>query len=145
MDSILKQFTVTDATLTQDMVVDGQAWRAECTQAQTFRLFDLPICGVDECTLFYRARLKTEGLTGRAYLEMWCQFPGRGEFFSKGLAQTLTGSNDWIECETPFLLRKGEAPDRLRLNLVVAAGGWLLWRKPVRGRIWIRDVTVARR
>ncbi|MBU0718822.1 MAG: hypothetical protein KJ749_11280, partial [Planctomycetes bacterium] len=86
-----------------------------------------------------RAQLKSEGLTGRAYLEMWCRFPGRGEFFSRGIADPVTGSNDWASCETPFFLKKGEKPDLVRLNLVVAGVGWI-WKKPVAGKVWIKNV-----
>jgi hypothetical protein len=61
---------------------------------------------------------------------MWCRLPGTGEFFSRGLDHVLTGSTDWASFETPFLLKKGEAPDLIRLNLVVEGSG----------RVWIRDI-----
>ncbi|MFA7004453.1 MAG: hypothetical protein WC429_10475, partial [Verrucomicrobiia bacterium] len=89
------------------------------------------------------AKLKTEGLTGRAYLEMWCNFPGRGEFFSRGLDQIVTGFNDWASSEIPFLLQKDEKPDLIRLNLVVESTGWL-WKKAVAGRIWIKGVELLK-
>ena len=140
--STLRRFTTADATVCRDLAVEGDGWSAACTQAQAFRLFEVPDPGVDECRVIYRASLKTDSLTGRAYLEMWCRFPGRGEFFSKGLNQILTGSNAWTSCETPFLLKPGEKPDLIRLNLVVQAVGWL-WKRPVTGRIWIRNVELV--
>jgi len=70
---------------------------------------------------------------------MWCRFPGRGECFSRALRQTLTGTTDWIACETPFFLRKGQKPDLIRLNLVVDNGG-LFRKKPLSGKVAIRDV-----
>ncbi|MCY2996346.1 MAG: hypothetical protein NTY19_52145 [Planctomycetota bacterium] len=143
MTTTLRTFTTADPTITRDVVVDGSAWLAACTKAQTFRLFEVPAPGVEDCTVLYRAKLKTENFTGRAYLEMWCRLPGRGEFFSKGLNQTVTGSNDWVSCEIPFLLKKGEPPDLLRLNLVVQAVGWL-FKKAVSGKLWIKDVQLLR-
>jgi hypothetical protein len=142
MTTTLKTFTTADPTITKDVVVDGGAWLANHTKAQTFRLFEVPEPGVEDCTVLYRARLKTEGMTGKAYLEMWCRLPGRGEFFSKGLSQTVTGSNDWISYEIPFFLKKGEKPDLIRLNLVVEAIGWL-FKKPVTGKVWIKDVELV--
>ena len=142
MNTTLKTFTTADSTLTRDVVVDGNAWLAVCTKAQTYRLFEVPMSGVEDCTVRFRAKLKTEGLTGQAYLEMWCRFPGRGEFFSKGLNQTVTGSNDWVSCEMPFLLKKDEKPDLIRLNLVVQTTG-LLFKKAVAGKVWIKDVELG--
>lgn len=143
MSTTLKAFTTANPTITKDVVVDGGAWQAVCTQTQTYRLFEVPEPGVEDCTVLYRAKLKTEGLTGKAYLEMWCRLPLRGEFFSKGLNQTITGSNDWVSCEIPFHLKEGEKPDLIRLNLVVVASGMII-KKAITGKIWIRDVYLLR-
>ncbi len=143
MATVLRAFNTMDPTVTKDMVVDGDAWLVNCGQPQTFRLFEVLEPEVEDCTVLYRARLKTEGLTGKAYLEMWCRLPGRGEFFSKGLNQTVTGSNEWVSCEIPFFLKKGERPDLIRLNLAVVATGFI-FKKPVTGRIWIKDVTLLK-
>ena len=142
MSTTLKLFTTDTPTLSQDVAVAGDAWKATCDKPQTFRLFEVPAPGVEAGTVSYRAKLKTEGLTGRAYLEMWCRFPGRGEFFSKGLNNMVTGNNDWISCEIPFLLQKGERPDLIRLHLSVAAAG-LIFKKAVTGKIWIKDIALA--
>jgi predicted Ser/Thr protein kinase len=143
MVATLRTFTTADPTITKDLVVDGGAWLAVCTQAQTYRLFEVPEPGVEDCTVLYRAKLKTEGLTGRAHLEMWCRLPGRGEFFSKGLNQIATGSNNWATYEIPFFLKEGEKPDLIRLNLVVEDAGNLI-KKPVAGKLWITDVELVR-
>jgi len=141
VSTVLRAFTVAEHTISKDMTAAGDAWTINCTQAQTFPLFEVPNPGVDDCRVLYRARLKTEGLTGRAYLEMWCRLPGRGEFFSKGLDQMASGSADWASYEIPFFLKKGEKPDLIKLNLVLQSTGWL-WKKPVRGRIWIKEVAL---
>ena len=143
MTTTLKTCTTHEPTISKDVVVEGGAWLANCTKAQTYRLFEVPEPGVDECTVLYQAKLKTEGLTGRAYLEMWCRLPGRGEFFSKGLNQTVTGSNDWSSFEIPFHLKKNEKPDMIRLNVVVEALG-RIFKKAVAGKIWIKDIRLLK-
>jgi hypothetical protein len=71
--------------------------------------------------------MRTEKVKGRAYLEMWCRLPGRGEFFSKGFANAVKGSRDWATYEVPFYLKAGQKPDLVKLNLVIEGGGkvWL--------------------
>ena len=92
----------------------------------------VPNPGVEACILTYQAKLKSEGVTGMAYLEMWCQLDGLGEYFSQGLDKPLSGSNDWSIYQIPFLLKAGERPDLLRLNLVVEGSG----------KIFIKDIKV---
>ncbi|MCX6910251.1 MAG: serine/threonine-protein kinase, partial [Verrucomicrobia bacterium] len=129
--------------MSKDETVEGDVWSADCTKPQTFRVFDVPDPGFGECKVLYRAKLKTEGLTGRAYLEMWCRLPGRGEFFSKGLSQPLTGTNEWTAREIPFFLKKGQRPDLIRLNVAVVSSG-LLRSKAVSGKLWIKDVSLSK-
>jgi hypothetical protein len=120
-----------DQTVSRDCVTAEQgAWAVDVAEQQTVRLFEVANPAAEQCMLAYRARLKTEGLSGRAYLEMWCRLPGRGEFFSKGLHQTVKGTTDWGSYEIPFYLKKGQRPDLIKLNLAVEGAG----------KLWIRDV-----
>jgi hypothetical protein len=129
-----KTFNPPDKPISSELTTtEDNAWAASCTTTQTFRLFEVPNPGVEQCTVFYRARLKTEGLVGRAYLEMWCQFPGLGEAFSRGLGNPISGSTDWATCQTPFFLKAGERPDLIRLNLVVEG----------RGKVFIKDIKLT--
>ncbi len=89
---------------------------------------------MEQCLLTYRAELKAEGVQGRAFLEMWCRLPGRGEFFSKGFQQAVTGSVDWTRQEIPFLLKRGQRPDLVKLNLVVEGPG----------TVWARQIELLR-
>lgn len=130
----LKKFSTADGVISKDLKVEETGWFAEPSRDQTLRLFELPDPGVDQCMLIYRAKLKTENLEGQAYLEMWCRFPGKGEFFSRGLQNPVSGSNNWASYETPFFLQKGEKPDLLKLNLAVKGSG----------KIWIKDVEVLK-
>jgi hypothetical protein len=127
----LRSFTTSDPTLTQESIApEGGVWRVNVAEQQTIRLFEIADPGVEACMLTYRAQLKTTDVQGKAYLEMWCRLPGRGEFFSKGLHNTVKGTNEWASYEIPFYLKRGQKPDLVRLNLVVEGSG----------TIWIKDV-----
>jgi len=130
----LKAFNSADATISKDVSLDADhAWMVDSAQAQVVRLFEVSNPGVDDCVVIYRAKLKTEGLKGRAYLEMLCRFPQFGEAFSRGLDNPVSGSNDWASYQIPFFLKKGEKPDLIKLNLVVEGAG----------RVWIKDVELS--
>ena len=127
----MRSFAAADRPISGELVATlNDGWLATCASTQTFRLFEVPTPGLENCVLTYQAQLKTDGLEGRAYLEMWCQFPGRGEFFSRGLDNTVSGSTDWTTCQTPFFSKVGEKIDRVRLNLVVEG----------RGKVFIKDI-----
>ncbi len=127
----LRSFGPSDRVITQDGVaLDQGGWRIEARETRTARLFEVPNPGVEQCMLAYRARMKTAGVTGRAYLEMWCKFPGRGEFFSKGFHDAVKGTTDWGSYETPFYLKKGQRPELIKLNLVLEGGG----------TVWLKDL-----
>lgn len=104
------------------------------TKPTVVRLFEIRDIDVENATLIYRAKIKTENVVGKAYLEMWCHFPGKGEFFSRGLTTPLTGTTDWTTEETPFFLKKGEKPDYVKLNLVIDGTGMA----------WIDDISLLR-
>ena len=104
--------------------------RITAAQPVTIRLFETGDLDVENATLFYRAKLRSEKLEGKAYLEMWCHFPGKGEFFSRALQAPVSGSVEWTSQETPFFLKKGEKPDNVKLNLVIDG----------KGIVWIDDI-----
>jgi hypothetical protein len=127
----IRLFRTTDRTLSQGVITVVQDnWIVDSKEEQTVRLFEVQEPQAEQCLLTYRAKLKTDGLSGRAFLEMWCRLPGRGEFFSKGLNQAVKGTTDWASYEIPFYLKKGQRPDLIKLNLVIEG----------RGKVWLRDV-----
>ena len=122
----LRAFGPSDRPITRDGVSrEGTGWRIDAREPRTVRLFEVASPGLEQCLVTYRARIKSANVQGRAYLEMWCRFPGRGEFFSKGIQQTVTGTTDWASSETPFLLKQGQRPDLIKLNLAVEGSGTL--------------------
>lgn len=131
----IKTFDTTAAVITKDAVtVEQGAWRIEIKKDRTVELFEVTDPGVEECTLIYRAKLKSENLEGKAYLEMWCHMPSGGDYFSRGLAKPVKGTTNWASYETPFFLKKGERPDRVDLNVVTQG----------RGTLWIKDVELVK-
>ena len=103
-------------------------------QPRTVRLFETGDIEAEDCRLLYQAKVRTENLKGRAYLEMWCHFPGKGEFYSRGLHNALSGSQDWTSTEAYFFLKKGENPDNVKLNLVIDG----------QGKVWIDDIHLVK-
>jgi hypothetical protein len=133
---VLQTFASDQPTITQSGIrVEQGAWHIDASaQEQTIRLFEVEDPAVEDCLLTYRAELKAEGLQGRAFLEMWCRLPGRGEFFSKGYEQAVSGTVEWARYEIPFYLRRGQKPDLIKLNVVVEG----------RGTVWVRDVELLK-
>ena len=125
----------TDVEMDTAVSSDGNgAVRISRPESTTVRLFEVGDIDIENARLVYQARVRCEALNGIAYLEMFCHFPGRGEFFSRGLQSTLTGTMDWTTAETTFFFKKGEKPDFIRLNLVVAG----------MGTVWIDDIRLLK-
>jgi hypothetical protein len=131
---VIKRFSTEDSTISRDCVVEDDSWLFICEQPQTVNLFEFGNPGIEQCILTYKAQIRTEGLSGRTYLEMWCKFAGKGEYFSKGFNQALTGTNDWAKREIPFLLKKGQKPDVVKLNVAVEGNG----------KVWIKDIELLK-
>lgn len=113
---------------------DG-SWLFEPREAGPIRLFEASNLGLDGCLLTYRARMKSGQLGGKAYLQMWCVFDGLGEYFSKGLARKISGTTGWATYETPFWLKPGQSPSKVKLEIQVDGGG---------GTLWVRDVALLK-
>ena len=112
----------------------GGSLRLTATEPTTFRLYETGDIEIENARLIYQARIRTEDVAGEVYLEMWCHFAGKGEFFSRALHAPLSGTVDWATQETPFFLKKGENPDNVKLNLVING----------RGTAWIDDIRLIK-
>ncbi len=100
---------------------------------KVIRLFETGPMGIENCMLIYSAHLKSELEDGSAYLEMWCEFDGKGEYFSRGLAQPISGFTNWTTVQTPFRLEHGQSPANVKLNLVIEGAG----------TVWIDDIKLS--
>lgn len=137
---LLKHFPINDleGVLTQSGVKldtkissDGKgSLRIRAKKTTTIRLFEVKDMDIESSRLTYQARLRSEKVKGKAYLEMWCHFPGHGEYFSRGLQTPLTGTTKWTTEEVHFFLKKGEKPDFVKLNVVIEDSG----------TVWVDDI-----
>jgi hypothetical protein len=100
----------------------------------TVRLFELGDLDVENAKIVYRAMLRSQKLSGKAYLEMWVHFKDGGEYFSRGLDRTITGTTNWMTMEIMFILEKGQNPDNVKLNLVIEG----------KGTVWIDDILILK-
>ena len=87
---------------------------------------------VENTMLLYKAKVKSD-LDGGAFLEMWVHFGG-DQYFSRGLNNPIKGKSEWKSIQTPFMLQKGQNPDKVTLNLVING----------RGTVWIDDVVLSK-
>jgi hypothetical protein len=139
---LIKKFAPDDKLIGHERVTftpEYGGWRIEPEQPCTIPLYEIANPSAEDCVVTYRARLKTHKVQGRAYLEMHCRLPGKGEFFSRGLFNPVSGTTDWIDREIPFYLEKGQRPDLIKLNLVIEGTP----EAPL-GRVWIKEVEVCR-
>ena len=135
LDTMEGVITQTGVELDNKITSEGKgALRIIADGPTTVRLLEVSGLDVENARLIYQAKLRTEGVEGQVYLEMWCHFPGKGEFFSRGLQTPLTGTMNWTTEETPFFLKKGDKPDYIKLNLVVNG----------KGTAWIDDIRLLK-
>ena len=142
-EEVLHRYPVDDldGVLTRDGVAidravtsDGNgSLRIQEAEPKIVHLYDLENVDVEDARLTYRAKLRTDKVDGPVFLEMWCRFPGLGEFFSRALQSPLSGTTEWTSQETHFFLREGQNPDLIKLNLVIGGSG----------TVWIDDIVVC--
>jgi len=133
IDSLEGIMTRSGVQFDKEVSSDGNgSLKIIATEPTVVRLFELGDIDIENARLIYQAKVRTEGVEGQVFLEMWCHFPGKGEFFSRGLQTPLTGTTNWTAEETPFFLKKGENPDNVKLNLVING----------KGTAWIDDIRI---
>ena len=108
--------------------------RIETLQPTLIQLYNVIDIRIDDAQLIYEAKLKSENLSGQAYLEMWCAFKDKGEFFSRGFDSVISGTSDWKTIRTVFFLKKNEMPDQIKLNLAINGAG----------KVWIDDIRLLK-
>ena len=101
---------------------------------QVIKLYETGDVEVENSRIVYQAQLKCMNLEGEAYLEMWCHFPGKGEFYSRALHSKISGDTGWSSHETVFTLTENEDPDNIKLNLVINGTG----------TVWIDNIKILK-
>ena len=85
---------------------------------------------IDNTKIVYEAKVRSEGLEGTAFLEMWCHVAG-GQYLSRGMNSVVTGTTDWKKLETTFFLQPGQKAEKVTLNIVINGKG-IVWADDVR-------------
>ena len=135
IDSIDEVITKSGVEIDNEISSDGNgSLRVNASQKTVVRLFEVSGIDIENARLVYQAKVRTENVKGQVFLEMWCGFSGKGEYFSRSIQTPLTGTTDWTTEETPFFLQKGQNPDYVKLNLVIDG----------KGTAWIDDVRLIK-
>jgi hypothetical protein len=129
LDGIISLSLVTiDKT---DFTEGSASLKITTEKPQIIKLFETGDVEVENARIIYQAQLKCANLEGKAYLEMWCHFPGKGEFYSRALHSKISGDTGWSSHETIFTLTEKENPDNVKLNLVINGTG-TVWMDNIR-------------
>jgi hypothetical protein len=136
----LKKLSLDDASTTSPRIevdttikVEGSSSLKVTTQwPTTVCLGEVPGPDIEHAKLVYSAQVKSD-LDGTAFLEMWAHVGG-GQYFSKGMNDTVSQKTDWKTIQTPFLFQEGQKPDKVTLNLVIDG----------KGTVWIDDIVLSK-
>jgi len=134
LDDLQGLITQSGVSIDKAISSDGNgSLRIEVTEPTTISLFDTGDIDIENARLIYQAQIRTQDVDQDARLEMWCHFPGKGDFFSKD-PTPVWGTTAWTRQEILFFLKKGENPDNVRLNLTING----------RGTVWIDDIRLLK-
>jgi hypothetical protein len=133
LDNLQNVITQSGVEIDKEILAEGEAsLRITAKEPRIIELYDGGDIDVEAARLIYQAQLRTDSLQGKAYLEMWCHFPGSDKkYFSRALQSSLSGTTDWATVETSFLLPKGQNPDNVKLDLVIEGTG-IVWMDDIR-------------
>jgi len=132
MDGVISNTMV---QVDKEITSDGNAsLKMTVDKPTTINLYETGDIDIENARLIYQAKVRTEDVEGKVYLEMWCNFQEHGEFFSRALQSPLSGSNDWSPMETPFFLKEGQNPDNIKINIVIDG----------KGTAWIDDICLLK-
>lgn len=132
LEGVISQENV---TLDNENSFDGNgSLKISVSEPTVIKLFETEKLNVENAKLIYQAKLKCENLEGQAFLEIWCSFTGKGEFFGRGLQSAISGNLNWLTSEAYFFLEKGQIPDNVKLNLVING----------KGTVWIDDIKLIK-
>jgi hypothetical protein len=135
VDNLNGIITQSGIQLDNNVSSDGKgSIKIETSKPITVELYNINDIRIEDTQLIYEAKIKSENLSGQAFLEMWCVFNGKGQFFSRGFDSVISGSTDWKTIRTVFSLRKGEIPEQIRLNIMVNGIG----------TVWIDDIHLSK-
>jgi len=121
--------------LDEEITSDGDgSLRISADKPVRVRLYETGDIDVRNARLIYKAKLRTEDVEGMVYIQMWCHFRGKGEYYSRAIQSALSGTNEWTSQEIPFFLTKKDNPDNVKLDIVLTG----------KGTVWVDDIRLTR-
>ncbi|MBL7068595.1 MAG: hypothetical protein ISS34_01880 [Candidatus Omnitrophica bacterium] len=119
----------------EEITADGDgSLRITVSKPFRVRLYETGDIDVKNARLIYQAKLRTEDVEGKVYIQMWCHFPGKGEYYSRAIQSALSGTNEWTSQEIPFFLTKKDNPDNIKFDVVLTG----------KGTVWVDDIKLIR-
>ena len=127
--------TRNNVAIDEEIKVQGKgSLRISAPVSTVVELFEKNDVDASDVKLVYSARLRTEDLKGKAYLEMLIFYPDGSKNFSRSLKTALSGTSEWTAESVSFPLKKGLKPEAVKLNLVIDGTG----------TVWVDDVRLLR-
>lgn len=112
----------------------GGSLRAESERSRTVRLYEVRNPrGLEGRLIILTAQLKSVGIHGRAFPELWIHAAGRNEVQARNPAGVISKTQNWKSVRIEYRCEQGERPDLLRVNLVIDGFG----------RAWIDDIRIT--
>ncbi len=112
----------------------GGSLRAESERPRTVRLYEIRNPrDLEGRLIVLTAQLKSVGVHGRVFPELWINAPGRNEVQARNPDGVIGKTRNWTPVRIEYRCEKGERPDLLRVNLVLDGNG----------RAWIDDIRIT--
>lgn len=112
----------------------GGSLRVESARPRTVRLYEVARPrGVEGRLIVLTAKLKSVGIRGEAFPELWIHPAGRNEVQVRNPKMFVNQSRPWTPLRLEYRCEKGERLDLLRVNLVINGIG----------RAWIDDIHIT--
>jgi len=112
----------------------GGSLRAESTRPRTVHLYEVRNPrGLEGRLIVLTAQLKSVGIRGRAFPELWIHAAGRNEVQARNPAGVIVQTRNWTPVRIEYRCERGERPELLRVNLVIDGIG----------RAWIDDIHIT--
>jgi hypothetical protein len=108
VDSLEGIITQSGVEIDKAVSSDGNgSLKITATEPTVVRLFEVGDIDIENARLIYQAKIRTDNIDGKVYLEMRCNFSGKGEFFSRGLQTPLKGTTKLDHRRNSIFLEKG--------------------------------------
>jgi hypothetical protein len=134
LDGVIAQTNVSlDNTVSNDTMA---SLKIEAPSSMNVSVFEFIVGtnNIEDSKVIYRAALRSEKLSGRAYLLMSVHYPDGMETYSRGFEQALIGTVPWFTEDISSVIEKGKKPDKIKMGVVIEGAG----------TVWIDDIKLLK-